>query len=106
MTFLLLVCLTLFVIGIGCVIRANFFFGEMVSKINQLRPAERAISLSGFARHRSFGVIEEYKRLYPDGKLVLKFFIWTAIAFAFLLGSSLIWLLWGAPSAGYIPRDR
>jgi hypothetical protein len=96
----------LFLIGLGCVIRANALFSGIVAEINRLLPSERAISLSGFVRHRFFEILGKYRELYPDGELVIKFSIWGAIGFAFLFGSAGYWFFSGAASTGYIPRNR
>ena len=93
-----------FLMGIGCIVRANILFREIVAKINQLLPADRAISLAGFVRHRFFEILGEYRKLYPDGKLVLKFPIWSAIGFAFFFGCAGYWFISGAASAAYIVR--
>jgi hypothetical protein len=95
-----------FLVGIGCMVRANLLFREIAVEINRLLPAERAISLAGFARHRFFEILGEYKRLYPDGKLVLKLSIWSAVGFACLFGSAGYWFFSGAASTDYIPRNR
>lgn len=95
-----------FLIGIGCMLRANLLFREIVVEINRLIPTERAISLAGFVRYRFFEILGEYRRLYPDGKLVLRLSIWSAVGFACLFGSVGYWFFSGAASTGYIPRNR
>ncbi|HET6841443.1 MAG TPA: hypothetical protein VFK06_07115 [Candidatus Angelobacter sp.] len=95
-----------FIVGIGCIIRVNLLFSEIVVEINRLLPAERAISLAGFARHQFFEILAEYKRLYPGGKLVLRLSIWSAVGFACLFGSAGYWFFSGEASTGYIPRTR
>ena len=71
MTFKVVVSAVLFLVGIGCMVRANLLFREILVEINRLLPKEQAISLDGFARHRFFEILGGYKALYPDGKLVL-----------------------------------
>jgi hypothetical protein len=95
-----------FLIGIGCILRTNFLFREIVIEINRLLPAERAISLAGFVRNRFFEILGEYKRLYPDGKLVLRLSIWYAVGFVCLFGSVGYWFFSGAASTDYIPRNH
>ena len=95
-----------FLLGTGCIVRANLLFREIVIEINRLLPTERAISLTGFARRRFFGILGEYKRLYPDGKLLLRLSIWSAVGFACLFGSVGYWFFSGAASTGYMPRNR
>jgi hypothetical protein len=95
-----------FLISMGCMVRANLLFREIVAEINRLTPAERAIPFTGFLRHRFFEVLGEYKRLYPDGKLVLTLSIWSAIGFLCLFGSAGYWIVSGAAFTGYIPRNR
>lgn len=89
-----------FIVGIGCIIRVNLLFSEIVVEINRLLPAERAIYLSGFERHRFFEILREYRKLYPDGKLVVKLSIWSAIGFASLFGAAGYWFFSGAASTG------
>lgn len=95
-----------FLIGIGCMVRANLLFGQIVAEINRLLPAEQAASLAGFVRHRSFEILGKYRKLYPDGKLVLKLAIWSALGFASLFGSAGYWFFSGAASIGYILRNH
>jgi hypothetical protein len=94
----------LFFIAIGCVIRANLLFGEIVTDVNRLLPKEQAIPVFGFTRHLFFDVLAEYRRLYPNGKLARKFYIWTAIGFACLIGCACYLVFSGVGTAGYIPR--
>ena len=95
-----------FLISMACMIRANLLVREIVVEINRLLPAEREISLTGFARHRFFEILMEYRKLYPDGKLVVELSIWSAIGFASLLGAAGYWFFSGAASTGYILRNR
>jgi hypothetical protein len=85
--------LALFFIAMGCVARANLLFGDIVADINRLLPEERAISLSGFTRHRFGEILIEYRKLYPDGKLASRFYIWAAAGFASLVGIAGFWFL-------------
>ena len=106
MTFQVVVSAVLFLVGIGYMVRANLLFREIIVEINRLLPTERAISLDGFARHRFFEILGGYKGLYPDGKLVLSFSIWSVVGFACLFGSVGYWFFSGAASTGYMPRNR
>jgi len=90
----------------GCILRANLLFREIVAEINRVLPPQRGVSTAGFVRLQFFETQEEYERLYPDGKLVLRMSIWGAIGFACFLGSAGYWFFSGAASANYIPRDR
>jgi hypothetical protein len=90
----------LFLTGIGCIAHANFLFGDIVADVNRLHPPERAISLLGLGRHQLSEVRREYKRLYPDGKLVLKYYIWAAVGLACVFGSAVYWFFSQARSAG------
>jgi hypothetical protein len=67
--------LVLFIIAAGCSLRANLLIGAMVADVNRLLPKERAIPIYGFVRHRFFDILTEYRRLCPDGRLLLKFYI-------------------------------
>jgi hypothetical protein len=101
------ICAALFFISVTCIGRANLLFGEIVAEINRVLPEDRAISRTGFfARYRDVEVFAEYKRLYPDGKLVRKMHMWTAIGFACFFGFAGYLFFSGVGSAGYIPRGR
>jgi hypothetical protein len=50
-----------------------------VADINRLLPKERAVPVYGFVRHRFFDILTEYRRLYPNGRLLLRLYIWGAI---------------------------
>jgi hypothetical protein len=100
------ICAVFLVIGIGCIIRANLLFSEIVAEINRVVPAERAISLAGFVRHRFFEILGEYKKLYPAGKLVLTMLIWCAIGFGSFFGAAGYLFFSGAATTGYIMRNR
>ena len=106
MTAQTIVSAVFFFIGIGCIARANLIFREIVVAINRTLATERRISPSGFARHRFFEILGEYKRLYPDGNLVLGLSILSSVGFACLFGSVGYWFFSGAASTGYIPRNR
>jgi hypothetical protein len=95
-----------FLVGMGCMVRANLLFREIVSEINRLLPEEQAISLNGFVRLRFFDILAEYRRLCPGGKLIVRFSIWSAIGFICFLGSAGYLFFSGAASAGYIPKLR
>jgi hypothetical protein len=95
-----------FLIGIGCMVRANLLFGEIVTEINRLLPKERAVPLAGFVRHQFFDILAEYRRLYPGGRLVLRLSIWTAVGFVCMSGPVGYCFLSGALSTGYVPMNR
>lgn len=100
------VSLFLALISMGCLLRANLLFHEIVVEINRKLPAERAIPFSDeLVRHRFVPILEQYKELYPDGKLVLKCLIWAAICFTFCFGAAGYWLFSGAAPT-YIPRNH
>jgi len=92
--------LALFFIGMGCVARANLLFGDMVRSVNRLLPEAQAIKPWGFNRHRLFEILAEYRRLYPDGKLAVKAYVWTAIGFVSFFGVAVYWFFFSLGSAG------
>jgi hypothetical protein len=106
MTIQVVVSTVFFLIGIGCMLRANLLFREIVAEINLQLPNERAIPVTGFVRYRFFEAICEYRKLYPDGKLVLGLSIWSTIGFLCLFGAAGYWFFSGAASTGYIRRNR
>jgi hypothetical protein len=59
---------TVFLVGIGSLIRGNVLFGEIVADIKRLEPKNQP-NLYGFERHRFFDVLADYRRLYPEGRL-------------------------------------
>jgi hypothetical protein len=57
-------------------------------------------------RHRLFEILGEYRKLYPGGKLVLWFEIWSAIGLASMFGGAGYWFFSGAATTSYILRNR
>lgn len=74
----------------GCGMVATFANYEMMEKVNELLPKEEQFGPLGwyFSKHQRLR--REYKRLYPDGRLLLKVRVLTALMFACLLIS-----VWG-----------
>jgi hypothetical protein len=106
MTVQKIVGICLFIISCGCTLRANLLIGDIVSEVNRLLPKGRVIPTYGFVRHRFFDILTEYRRLYPDGKLLRRLYIWGAMGFACWIGSVAYLFFSGAGSVGYIPRHR
>jgi hypothetical protein len=98
------ICGLLFLSAVLCVAYANQVFRDIVADINRAIREDQGISLSGFVQHRLFEILAEYRRLYPDGKLIRKFRVWNAIGYACFLGSLAYWILSGVGTAGYISR--
>jgi hypothetical protein len=95
--------LVLFIIAAGCSLRANLLIGDMVADVNRLLPKERAIPVYGFVRHRFFDILTEYRRLYPDDRLLLKFHISGLIGLACWLACVGCLLFWTAgPAAPHL----
>jgi len=93
MTIQAVVYAVLFFIGTFCIIRANLLFFDVVADVNRLSPEDRAIPLAGFMRHRFGEAVTRYRRHYPDGKLILKMYVWAAIGFLSFFGIAGFWLV-------------
>jgi hypothetical protein len=93
MTVRLVLCAASLFIGMGCVMRGNLLYRKIVDEINRVLPEEKTIDLWGFSRHRLFEALAEHRRLYPDGKLVVRCCIWWAIGFAFWIGTAGCWYI-------------
>ena len=58
---------------------------EMVDKVNDLLPKGEQFAPLGWYYSKNRQLKREYKRLYPDGRLLLKVRVLTALMFACLL---------------------
>ena len=58
---------------------------EMVDKVNDLLPKGEQFAPLGWYYSKNRRLKREYKRLYPDGRLLLKVRVLTALMFACLL---------------------
>jgi hypothetical protein len=56
----------------GCLV-GNLSYYSMIGEINKRRPTDKQISTWGFNRWRSFDHIQEYRLLYPSGRLLLRY---------------------------------
>jgi hypothetical protein len=95
-----IVGLVFFIIAAGCALRANLIIGKIVAEINRLLPKEQAVPVYGFVRHRFFDILTEYRRLYPDGKLLLRFYTWGIIGLVCWLACAGCLLFWTVGPAG------
>jgi hypothetical protein len=91
--------LAFFIVAAGCILRANLLMGNIVADINRMLPKERAVPVYGFVRHRFFQILAEYRRLYPEGRLLLRFYIWGAIGFTCWLACGVCLFFWTAGPA-------
>jgi hypothetical protein len=58
---------------------------EMIDKVNEKLPTEEQFGVLWWSVSKSQRLNREYKRLYPDGGLLLKIRVLTALIFACLL---------------------
>ncbi len=58
---------------------ANF---EILDRVNEKLPKEEQFALLGWHFSRSLGLWREYKRLYPEGRLLSKIRLLTALSVA------------------------
>lgn len=68
-----------------CGLVATFANFEMVDKVNGKLPKAEQFALLGWYWSKRQRLHREYKRLYPDGRLLLKVRVLTALTFACLL---------------------
>jgi hypothetical protein len=58
---------------------------EMADKVNEMLPKDEQFFPLGWYFSKTERLHREYKRLYPDGRLLLKFRVLTAMMFACVL---------------------
>lgn len=61
---------------------------KIVDKVNDVLPKDKQFATLGWYSAKYQRLNREYKRLYPDGRLLLKFRVLTALAFVCLLISA------------------
>jgi hypothetical protein len=72
----------------GCLV-GNLAYYSMIDEINKTRPRDKELSSFGFAaRLNFFDHLNEYRTLYPSGRLRLKFRIALATMFAGLAATA------------------
>jgi hypothetical protein len=52
----------------GC-LTANTAIWQMIEEVDRTRPKGKRFSEMLFLRHRTWEILNEYRRLFPDGKL-------------------------------------
>ncbi len=65
-----------------CGMISTFANWEMMDKVNEKLPREEQFAALGWYLSKNLRLHREYKRLYPDGRLLLKVRVVTAIMFA------------------------
>ena len=65
-----------------CGMISTFASWEMMDKVNEKLPREEQFAGLGWYASKTLRLHREYKRLYPDGRLLLKVRVLTAIMFA------------------------
>ena len=91
---------------------------KIVDKVNSRLPKERQFSPFGWWAGKTLRLHSEYRRLFPDGNLVVRFWTITAMMFACLLAlawtigfsspsprSSRLWPIRKRPGFGFLPRS-
>ena len=82
-----------FVCGVVCAMTSNFTLLQIVDRVNERLPQERQFEFFIWYWSKYQRLFAEYKRLYPDGGLLGKFLISTALVPAcFFIG------IWGSDS--------
>jgi hypothetical protein len=69
---------------------STFWGFEIVDRVNEKLPKEERFESLGWYTEKTLRLYREYKRLYPDGRLVLKVYV----IFAFMIMCLLI-CAWG-----------
>ena len=68
-----------------CGMISTFASWEMMDKVNEKLPKEEQFAALWWYASKSMRLHREYKRLYPDGRLLLRVRVLTALAIACLL---------------------
>jgi hypothetical protein len=58
-----------FCVAVGGLIYSNSLLYMMIGEVNRKRPDGKTISYFGFTVVKVFSIVDEYRRLYPHGKL-------------------------------------
>jgi hypothetical protein len=80
--------ITAFICGVVCAITGSFVAFQMVDKVNDKLPEECQFSPIWWYWSKYQRLFAEYKKLYPDGRLLRRFRILGVLAFAYLLASA------------------
>ena len=83
----------LFVSGQICLVRASLLHLEMVDRVNELLPAEKQFEILGWYLSKYQKARQEYKRFYPDGRLLVRIRNWTIAGFSLFLTAVALFLL-------------
>jgi hypothetical protein len=81
-----------FCLALSGVILANMFVIMMIGEINRKREEGNLISYFGFTPPKTMRVFDEYRRLYPNGKLHIYFFAVFGLAMIALIIVGVIYL--------------
>jgi len=68
-----------------CGLIATFTRFEMIDRVNENLPEEKQFEMLGWYFSKTQRPHREYRRMYPDGRLLLKVRVLTALMFACLL---------------------
>jgi hypothetical protein len=81
-TTLILICL-----GASCLLISGLFSVQEIGEVNRKLPADEQISYWGMYAEKASRIKQQYKRLYPDGRLHRLRFIFEIIGFLLLLSA-------------------
>jgi hypothetical protein len=68
-----------------CGLGTNLTFFEILTKTNEVLPEERQFSVEWWYYSKQIRLFREYRRLYPQGNLCRRFYVFMAICLAALL---------------------
>jgi hypothetical protein len=89
-----IVSVALFIFSISCVLRSNSVLLEITREVNRRRPMGHAFALWSFSlRWHLWEILAKHRRFYPDGKLLPRWYFWTATFVASSIGLALCLLL-------------
>lgn len=69
MSIRLIAGIILFCLFLGAIFLVNTFSARMIGEINRKRQEGNQIANLGFTLPKSLRILDEYRHLYPDGKL-------------------------------------
>ena len=74
-----------FFLAVNCFIVSSLLNWQQIAEVNRKLPDEEQISYWGFRTFKQIKIRQEYKRLYPSGKLLLLSNVFQWAGFGFFL---------------------
>jgi hypothetical protein len=93
MTVQLVIQVVLFLVSISCIISAGIITSSIIEMVNRKLPQDQQISPLGGYYSKYKKITWEYRRLYPNGRLIVKMRLLTALGFISIFAIAVGWRL-------------